>query len=62
MNPLKLIKKIAYKIKHLITGEIMNDYSLNTNKIQSNKKASKPNKKEAKWRDRNKYGFPRIPR
>ena len=62
MNPLTLFKKIAYKIKHLITGEIMNDYSLNTNKNQSNKNEKKPNKKEANYRERNRYGFPRIPR
>ncbi len=62
MNPLTLFKKIAYKIKHLITGEIMNDYSLNTNKNQSNKNEKKPNKKVANYRERNRYGFPRIPR
>ena len=62
MNPLTLSKKIIHKIKSLITGEIMNDYLLNTNKNQSNKKAKEPNKKEANLSERNKYGFPRIPR
>ena len=53
MNPLTLLKKIAHKIKSLITGESLSDYPLNNNKIQSNKK-------EASKERRNKYGFPRF--
>ena len=60
MNPLTLLKKIAHKIKHLITGENLSDYSLNNNKIQSNKKAIEPNKKVAFTKSRNKWGFPRF--
>ena len=46
MNPLTLLKKIAHKIKSLVTNENLSDYRLNNNKIESNKKANKPNKKE----------------
>jgi len=60
MNPLTLLKKIAHKIKSLVTNENLSDYRLNNNKIQSNKKLNKPNKKEPFSRRRNKYGFPRF--
>jgi hypothetical protein len=53
MNPLTLLKKIAHKIKSLITNENMNDYSINTKQSQSNKK-------EGFRERRNKYGFPRF--
>ncbi len=65
MKILHSIKQIARKIKCFITGEIMNDYSLNTNqskpnKIKEEQNASEENanKKRANIEARNKYGFP----
>tara|TARA_B100001175_G_C19342292_1_gene558052 strand:- start:648 stop:848 length:201 start_codon:yes stop_codon:yes gene_type:complete len=62
MKILNTIKQIARKIKCFITGEIMNDYSLNTNEKKPNRKKNtnspKANKKEANKQARNKYGFP----
>jgi hypothetical protein len=55
MNPLTLLKKIAHKIKSLITGESLSDYRLNNNQSQSNKKKGSRG-------TRNRWGFPRIPR
>jgi hypothetical protein len=62
MKILQAIKQISRKIKCFITGEIMNDYSLNTNDFKPNRKKNtnspKTNKKEANKQARNKYGFP----
>tara|TARA_Y100000310_G_scaffold97091_1_gene94761 strand:- start:1785 stop:1964 length:180 start_codon:yes stop_codon:yes gene_type:complete len=56
MNPLALFKKIAHKVKSLITGENLSDYHLNNNQFQPNKNKAK---KEGIGQRRNRWGFPK---
>ena len=46
MKILHSIKQIARKIKCFITGEIMNDYSLNTNQSKPNRIKEEQNASE----------------